>query len=409
MWFIWLATGLALLVAAGLYARRRLVAAAGALGLGARGRAALRWVWLWLVFGYPVIVFATVAVSLIVGGERMGAPQHPLVTWGLILPWFLSVLVVFQATPYLLVLDLVRRLRRRAVPAAPSMSRRHAAAVLGVLGAFAVYTPARIAWEHGDLRWRHHVVQAPAPAGGAARGAPPPRLRIAFLADLQQDAHTTAADARAIIERLNAQEPDLVLSGGDWINMGPDHVAAAARSAGLARSRLGTFSVRGDHEHFVYVDRARGVAEVTAAMRAEGVEMLHNEVRRFDHHGRTVAVAFLTYSYPARTPDDEIERLIAGVEDADLAILVTHQLDAAIAARARDRVDLILAAHTHGGQVNPVIGLWHAPLARLETPYTDGRYRLGATTIIVTAGVGYSIVPFRYAAPGSVETIDVVW
>ena len=90
-------------------------------------------------------------------------------------------------------------------------------------------------------------------------------------------------------------------------------------------------------------------------------------------------------------------------------MLVTHQLDADVAALARDRIDLVLAAHTHGGQVNPVLGLWHAPLARIETPYVDGRYQLGATTIIVTAGVGYSIVPFRYASVGSVEIIDLVW
>ena len=90
-------------------------------------------------------------------------------------------------------------------------------------------------------------------------------------------------------------------------------------------------------------------------------------------------------------------------------MLVTHQLTAAIADAVRDRIDVVLAAHTHGGQINPVVGLVHVPLARLETPYIDGRYQLGSTTIIVTAGVGYSIVPLRYAAPGSVETIDLVW
>jgi predicted MPP superfamily phosphohydrolase len=212
-----------------------------------------------------------------------------------------------------------------------------------------------------------------------------------------------------VMDRVSAEQPDIVLAGGDWINIGPDHIAAAARSAGLARSRLGTFSVRGDHEHFAYIDRERSVAAVTDALRGQGVAMLHNQVRRFDHHGRTIAVIFLTYSYPSRTPAEEIERLIGSVQDADFRILMTHQLVPAIAERARDRVDLILAAHTHGGQVNPLIGLWHVPLARLETPYIDGRYQLGATTIIVTAGIGYSIAPFRYASPGSVETIDVLW
>jgi predicted MPP superfamily phosphohydrolase len=54
-----------------------------------------------------------------------------------------------------------------------------------------------------------------------------------------------------------------------------------------------------------------------------------------------------------------------------------------------------------------MIGVAHIALARLETPYTDGRYQSGKTTIIVTAGVGYSIVPFRYASPGSIELVDL--
>lgn len=400
MWFVWVALGLTLLTVAGLYVRRRVVDAAVALGLGPRGRAALRWALLWLLFGYPVILVVSVVASLLLGRDRIAGFDGLVASWTLVIPFFLTALIVLQALPYVLIVDVVARVRR--IP----MHRRRAVAVLAPVVALAIYTPARIAWEHGDLRWRHHVVQAPA-AAPTTRGVPP--LRIAFVADVQQDAHTDAARAAWVMARVAAERPDLVLSGGDWINTGPDHITAAARSAALAPSRLGTFSVRGDHEHFAYLDRDRSVAEITAALRAHGVELLHNEVRRFDHHGRTIAVVFLTYSYPSRTPAEEVERLIASAQDADYRILVTHQLVPDVAARARDRVDLILAAHTHGGQVNPLVGPWHVPLARLETPYVDGRYELGATTIIVTAGVGYSIVPFRYASPGSVEVIDVVW
>ena len=65
---------------------------------------------------------------------------------------------------------------------------------------------------------------------------------------------------------------------------------------------------------------------------------------------------------------------------ADYAILVTHQFDAAIAARVRDRVDLVLAGHTHGGQLNPVLGVVHVSPARIETPYVDGRYHARSMT-----------------------------
>src|SRR5690606_23373531 len=125
-------------------------------------------------------------------------------------------------------------------------------------------------------------------------------FRIAFIADVQQDDHTDADRAREVYALVNASQPDLVLSGGDWINTGPDHIASAAAAAGELKSRLGTFSVRGDHEHFAYDDRQRSVAEVERALQAHGITMLGNEVRWFEHHGKRIAVVFLNSNYMHR-------------------------------------------------------------------------------------------------------------
>src|SRR5690606_38294576 len=122
--------------------------------------------------------------------------------------------------------------------------------------------------------------------------------------------------------------------------------------AGELASRLGTFSVRGDHEHFAYVDRERSVAEVEQALRRHGVAMLNNEVRWFEHHGKRIAVVFLNYNYIYRTDPAVIASLVASVAGADYRIAVTHQLDAKVAALLEGKVDLVLGAHTHGGQVN---------------------------------------------------------
>ena len=403
MWFVYVGVGLALLIASGIYTRRRIAGALAQFGVRARRIRVVRWAIAWLLFGFPILMIASVVISLVLGRATLPRFDGQVASWLLAFPFAWSMLVVFQSVLWLLAIDVAYLVVRRRRGAAAAM-RLRAAAVLVVVGVFAVYTPARIFAERGELRVRQHQV------GRAAASAPapaPPPFRIAFIGDIQQDVHTDAGRAREVYALVNASRPDVVLSGGDWINTGPDHIAAAAATAAELKSRLGTFSVRGDHEHFAYVDRARSVAEVEQALQSHGIAMLNNEVRRFDHHGKRIAVVFLNYNYIHRTDRATITSLVTSMHGADYKIAVTHQLDPALTALLEGKVDLVLGAHTHGGQVNPVVGLTHVELARLETDFVDGRYERGATTIIITAGVGYSVVPFRYAAPGSIELIEL--
>jgi uncharacterized protein len=397
VWFMLLATALALLIISGIYVRRRLTGALREVGVRDRWITIVRWAIVWLLFGYPVLVIGSIVISRLLGQATLPRFDGRVASWLLGLPFAWALLVVLQSVVWLAIIDgvfvIVRRHR------AASATRLRAIAVLVVVGVFAIYTPARIIWQRDELRVRHHQVTT-----GSASSPP---FRIAFVADIQQDVHTDADRAREVYAVLNANHPDLVLSGGDWINTGPDHIASAAEAAATLRSRLGTFSVRGDHEHFAYVDRERSVAEVDRAMASRGVSMVSDDVRWFEHDGRRIAVAFLNHNYIHRADSATIARLVERVVGADISIVVTHQLDRSVAAQLVDKVDLVLAAHTHGGQVNPVVGLVHVNLARIETPWVDGRYQLGSTTVIVTAGVGYSILPIRYASPGSVELIEL--
>lgn len=400
MWFVYVAVALVLVIVGGLYLRARLTAALTALGVRPRPVRVVRWAFVWLVYGVPVIMIASILVGVAIGSDSFPQFDGPIGTWLLLFPFTCALLVTVQVVPWVLAIDLAWWIVRRRRDVATA-NRLRTFAVLAALAVFTVYTPVRILVERGELRLREHrVVVSP------TAKAP---FRIAFVADIQQDRHTDAARARGVYAMLNAKRPDVVLSGGDWINMGPDHIESAAATAAQLESRLGTFSVRGDHEHFAHgLDRERSVADVERAMKRHGVVMVNDEVRWFEHDGKRIAVLFINHNYPAPTTKATVDRLIGEAHGADYTIAITHQLDSKLTPLLVDRVDLILGAHTHGGQLNPVVGVVHVPLARLETPYTDGRYQSGKTTIIVTAGVGYSMVPFRYASPGSIEIIDLV-
>lgn len=397
MWLIYILVGLVGLIIGGIYVRRRLAGALRYVGVGERGLRIARWASLWLLYGFPVIIIVAIIVTLVLGRASFPRFEGFWPAWLLGVPFLWSVLVVVQSLPWLLASEIaVAIVRRRRGDALAAKVRAYV--VLGVMGAFALYTPLRIAVERGDVRVRHHQV------GTQTTKTP---FRIAFLADIQQDVHTDADKAREVYAIVNASAPDLILSGGDWINTGPDHITETARTAAMLKSRLGVFSVRGDHEHFAYLDRERSLREVEAALSANGITTVSDDVRWFEHEGKRIAIAFINHNYIRRAPDEIVKAVLAKTAGADYRIAVTHQLDRKLAALLRDQVDLVLGAHTHGGQVNPVIGVTHIKLARLETTFIDGRYQLGTTTVIVTAGVGYSIIPLRYAAPGSLELIEL--
>ena len=393
MWFVYVGVGLVLLIASGIYVRRRIGGALAHFDVRPRRIRIMRWVVAWLLFGFPLLMILSIAFTLAMGRDNLVRFDGPVSAWLFAVPFAWAMLVVFQSTPWLIVIDLAYLAKRRHRLA----TRVRSIAILAVVGAFAIYTPLRVIVERGDLRVRTHRVGS---------GTTPP-FRIAFVADIQQDTHTDADAAREIYEIINARQSDIVLSGGDWINTGPEHIVEAALTAGMLKSRLGTHSVRGDHEHFAYLDRERSVAEVEAAMRKFNIAMIANEARWFEHHGKRIAVVFLNYNYIYRTNEETIARLVESVAHADYKIVVTHQLDAALTRMLEGKIDLILGAHTHGGQINPVLGVMHVELARLETDFIDGRYERGKTTIIITAGVGYSIIPIRYASPGSIEFIEL--
>ncbi len=404
MWFVLLAIAIVFLTGGTVYFLRQLRLSLQSLGVSPRWARRIRWLWIWLVTGLPAIVCIAIVGSLVFGSDTF--PTYPkgwYFRWLLVYPFWLAVLVVFQSVPFFIASHGIRWLRRNSSLRVWE-KRLHAVLPIVIIVFLGTYTVSRIAWEKSYLDVRHHTVETGGSTGSAKAGKP---LRIGYIADLQQDEHTTAERALEVVEKINTSNPDIILSGGDWITSGLDYVEAAALSAGTLRAPMGVFSVLGDHEHFAYIDHKQSADFVTKALGAKGVTIFDNAIQRFQHQGKTVAVAFLTYNYIVRASDDTIDSLVDRLQGADMSILVSHQLDSHLASRVKNKVDVVLSAHTHGGQVNLLVGFTHLSTARVETPYVSGRYELGNTTVIVTSGIGFSVAPFRYASPATVEIIDV--
>ncbi|RLF09960.1 MAG: hypothetical protein DRJ68_05705 [Thermoprotei archaeon] len=101
---------------------------------------------------------------------------------------------------------------------------------------------------------------------------------------------------------------------------------------------------------------------------------------------------------------DDLDKAMSGVPSNSFKLLLAHSPQ--IIDRAAGRVDLILAGHTHGGQVKiPLLGPLFVPLPGKYRQYVEGLFSVNGTLMYVNRGVGTSLMPIRFLTPPEVTLI----
>lgn len=227
-------------------------------------------------------------------------------------------------------------------------------------------------------------------------------LRIAFLSDLHVGSHTDdVARIEAILAEAATHTPDLVLFGGDYMNMhfvGGGRVPPHAIAAMLAQlgAPLGRVAILGNHDYMY------GEDEVAAALRARGITVLDHERRTVTFEGHAIEIVGVPDAHLVR---DEAKELLAGLRPERPAIVLAH--DPMWFADVPAGPFLTLSGHTHGGQVKlPGLGVLHnASVAPLR--WSHGLVVEDGRTLYVSAGLGTSIIPLRIGVPPEFAIIDV--
>ena len=227
-------------------------------------------------------------------------------------------------------------------------------------------------------------------------------LRIAHLSDfhLGVPSRGRRAVGRAV-EWVERSRPDLIAVTGDLLTRStgaPVLRGFAERLAAVAP----TFAILGNHDFAIsrdpFVDRSRLEELEPARLLSDSGETIELRGRRVYVAGADPRSRFA----PSRRQPAE---LAAEAGEADLRILLLHY------PRLVDRVppgtfDLVLAGHMHGGQINLPYPGGKVHLAHVGARFTRGLYRLPATTMHVSAGLGTTFVPFRFAArPEATELV----
>lgn len=216
-------------------------------------------------------------------------------------------------------------------------------------------------------------------------------VRVGLITDVHSSETVPDADIVAAVELLRREGPDLIALGGDYVTDANIRRAApvAELLAPLADAPYGSFAVLGNHDD----DRV-----VPAALAARGFSVLRDQRTRITVRGEQVDVAGLRY-WTRKLAD--VARVVKG--SGPTTLLLAHDPRRLTEAAALD-VQLVLAGHTHGGQVVlPGVGA----IAARRFPVIAGAANERNCTVYVSRGVGTVVVPVRINCPAEVSVLTL--
>jgi uncharacterized protein len=228
-----------------------------------------------------------------------------------------------------------------------------------------------------------------------------------LIADVQADKYTNRYRLGKYINKVNQQNPDLVLIAGDLITSSTDFIDLSATFTGKIEATYGVYACVGDHDNWAYRDdHQKSIQAITDALAGEGVKMIDNGREYFDHKGKRIGVTFITNTYVETIDQEVLMTLAEGNEHLDLNIFLTHQPRKYLIEHAyNNNYDMYLAGHTHGGQITFLFPLIHLSPTLIETQYVKGAFVFNGMLLYVNRGLGMSLVPMRYNSTPEVTLI----
>lgn len=198
---------------------------------------------------------------------------------------------------------------------------------------------------------------------------------------------------RELIFLIKAIDPDILLITGDFYNDVDDLKEVEGFVEGI---KVKTYAVLGNWDYW-----AGDIEPLIRKLKENGIEVLMNEARFYFKNGDFINIVGVSDPY---TGYDDIKRATMGINKKKFTILLSHapcianHLD-------KEKFDLILCGHTHGGQVNiPFVKPFWTPT---ETDYIRGMYDTKWGKLYVNRGIGTTYFPIRFLCPPEITIFTI--
>ncbi len=199
-----------------------------------------------------------------------------------------------------------------------------------------------------------------------------------------------------IIEEIKKQQPNIIVITGDLIDSKRYDLQVSLDFLKSIKDVAPIYYVSGNHEA-----GSGRYEEIVNSLKGIGIKILDDEFEIISVNEDKIAILGLGDpsfypSYISNQSKYDLKETINNIDDNSIfKLLISHRPEI-FNIYVENNIDLVLTGHAHGGQIRiPFIGGLIAPNQGLFPKYTSGTFKEENTTMIVSRGIGNSILPFR--------------
>lgn len=232
------------------------------------------------------------------------------------------------------------------------------------------------------------------------------RCKIVVVSDLHNAEY--GENNSRLIRQIEEENPDLIAITGDFVDSGRTDIDLAGDLAKTLADMAPCYYVTGNHEAWL----GEQYSELKKRLTEEGVVILHDTAVQLTKGHETIQLAGL--DDPDFTDRDSsvqqsmLETKLGRMNlTDDYCILLSHRPETFDAYVAQG-IDLVLSGHAHGGQFRfPFVGGIIAPNQGWFPKYDAGIYSEQETTMIVSRGIGNSVIPVRFNNRPEIVSVEL--
>lgn len=198
-----------------------------------------------------------------------------------------------------------------------------------------------------------------------------------------------------LLGKIQSLSPEVIFITGDIIDSNKTDIGAALDFVESVVKFAPVYYVPGNHEAWIST-----YDELVEGLLNAGVTILNNTYVPLEQGSETINLAGLkapNFSNSSSDSDTILESYLRemSLDTSRFTILLSHRPEA-FDMYVSEGINLIFSGHAHGGQFRiPLLGAIVAPDQGLFPAYTSGVYKQGKTSMVVSRGLGNSVIPFR--------------